>query len=292
MSLAYGRKLLFELGVKQGVCLRASIINQEKKLEWLDSLSKNTYRDKISKFKDTSLLMIISQACDIAASDNIESSIELVICKKIKERDVYKANTFVSSVRKFQFKFGEDFFEANVDYILTVGKKDFHEVISSAEDFEVLTLSDDYTISIPVWRANRYNRIALPDNFVKSFKPLEEEVFPVLMEASLRNDYDSSSYLRALYMSVTPSDEADNYEFQFFGLLRDDTTDEIMSNIQDCIEDMASNLEEKAGYIDKTDNYADRGKSITVSFLSSLVKYNADFYSLSQGNDDLGENLA
>ena len=289
-ELSFGQILLHNKKLKQASCFFASQIPQEKRKEWSESFLKKALRGSTSKLKDTSLFLVLSQNCDIACrTDNIDSAVEVVICKKIRDKDVYAGNSFVKSVRKLQFKVGDNWYEANIDYILHLDKQDLLETIEAIEEFKIISLMDEFAISVPIWRANRYMRSALPDNFNIQLEPvLMKYIKPIEEAGSVEITKGFSSYIKALYVWVDSFEEKASYAFDFFALLRDDTPPEVLTKIQDIIESMASELEEEAGYKDDSDVYAGMGSNTLVSYLTKFVRLNLDSHSLSKGDSDLG----
>ena len=75
-----GQKLLFEHGIKQATCFHASLIEKEVRIAWTDSFSKFKHRGIASKISDSTIFLVLSQNCDIAAyNDGLESAIELLV---------------------------------------------------------------------------------------------------------------------------------------------------------------------------------------------------------------------
>jgi len=290
-----GQKLLHSFKVVQASCFPMEIISQEKRLEWSDSFAKSKYRQDIKKLKDSAMLLVLSQNCDIACSnDCLDSSVELVVCKKIKSKDVSPASSFVHSVRKLPFEYDGNWFEANVDYILTVDKADLLETLSERLKFEPLSLAPLFARTVPIWRANRYNRSALPDEFNNKFFPLlrgekgNEGFLDQLAEVSKPDCSESyASFIRAFYYWLDTDEEVDSYRFEFFALVKDDVSNEILSSIQEVIEQMADELVAVAGYDDDSEIYAGREKDTTVAYLTRLKRFNLDSHSLSNDDDDL-----
>lgn len=280
-----GQELLHNIGVKQAVCIPASCFCDEIRLRWSDSFSKKNNR-KLSKIPNTSMLLVISQNCDIAAAnDNLESSLELVVCKKLKPRDLHAGNQFAHSCRRLQFECEGQWYEANVDYILTVDKGDLLECIEKTESFRIINLDKEYGLTVPVWRANRYLRIGLPDSFNKCFIPILNTHIAKIENAS-KNDAEQLSEIKAIYIGVDPNDESESHTFQVFALLRHLVSDGQMVAISDAIEELATDLSEQSGFTDVSHVYADRESNTYVSFLSNLLRLNLDYISLAQGDDD------
>ncbi|MCG9723386.1 hypothetical protein [Shewanella sp. Isolate7] len=291
--LSNGQILLHNKKLVQASCFLASQIPDEKRLEWSQSFAKAHLRNDHSKLKATSVFLVLSQNCDIACpNDEIETCIELVICKKIRSKDVHQGNSFVKSVRKLHFKLGENYYEANVDYILTVEKGELLNVINEKDDFTLLQLDREYEISVPVWRANRYLRSAFPDSFNAAFFPiLHNHILDIEAEAKAEEGTEYSSFIRAIYIWLDSNEERESYEFDIFALLRDETSDKSVSAIQDKIETLAEELATSAGYEDKSDIYAGTESTVTVGYLTKFVRLNLDYLSLSQSDIDTGHEL-
>ncbi|WP_335917814.1 hypothetical protein [Shewanella chilikensis] len=291
-ELSNGQKLLHGKKLTQASCFFAKIVPEEIRLQWSESFSKPALRADKKKFKDSSVFLVLSQNCDIACrNDGIESTIEIAVCKKIREKDVFSGNSFVKSVRKLHFKAGEFWYEANVDYILHVDKAELLNLLDRTENFEPITLANEYAISVPVWRSNRYMRSALPDNFNAQLDPIIGSHLSDIESAATPQDVKQtkfSSYIRAFYVWVNSTEELDSYSFEFFALLRDEVNDEQASRIQTAIENMAEAFEEEAGYKDVSEIYAGRENTTYVSYLTRLVRLNLDHQSLSQGDEDTG----
>ncbi|EMX1048636.1 hypothetical protein AAF472_003930 [Vibrio alginolyticus] len=287
-----GQTLLHDKKLIQASCFFVNIVPEATRLKWSESFSKPALRGDKKKFKDSSVFLVLSQNCDIACrNDGIESTIEIAVCKKIKEKDVFPGNSFVKSVRKLHFKAGEFWYEANVDYILHVDKAELLNLLNQIENFEPITLSNEFAISVPVWRSNRYMRSALPDNFNAQLDPIIDSHLSEIESAATPQDAGQttfSSYIRAFYVWVNSTEELDSYSFEFFALLRDEVDDEQASTIQTAVENMAVAFEEEAGYEDVSEIYAGRENTTYVSYLTRLVRLNLDHHSLSQGDEDTG----
>lgn len=283
---SFGCKLFKEFNLRQGAYFKSSIFNLELRKSWIDSYPKKTNRGKSKTIKDNTVLIVISQNCDIACgNDCIEDSIELLACKKIKSTDVFEGNQFVNSVRKFHFSLGEEYYEANADYILTVLKKEFFDALAEKE-FNVgalLYTPSDILQSFKVWRTNRYSRTALPDNFNAKLTPIIDDFISKISKIS--HDKDGKNFIRVIYVQLDSMDEQESYKFKFFALLRDDTPNEIYSDIQGLLEDMCGTLSEQ-GYMDESDDYVGRDSDTFVSYLTSYVRFNLDTHSLKNGDYD------
>jgi hypothetical protein len=286
---SFGQTLYHDFNIRQAVCFSASCFQDNDRLAWTDSFAKKVNRGEASKIKASSMLLVISQNCDIAArKDELDSAIEIVVCKKLKIRNVFEGNKFAHSSRKLQFYILDSWYEANVDYIITIEKVELLTAIQQSQNFTINLLSKEYSESVPVWRANRYLRSGLPDSFNEFFFPvLEQHIEQIEAEANIEQG-DYSSYIRAMFIKVAPLDESPDHIFELFALLRDSVDDITMSKIQDAIECMAEAVVDSSAFNDNSMIYADREKNTTVSYLNGLLKLNLDYHSLSNGDGDIG----
>ncbi len=283
---SFGQRLFYEKGIRQSTSFLISDIPKETALEWSDSFPKVAYRRNPGRLKDTSILLVISQNCDIATmNDSNESCIELVVCKNIKEKKVHAGNQYVKSVRKLHFKVNGNWYEANVEYILTVDKKGLYFAINENPNFDLIELSQEDQKSIPLWRSNRYNRSALPDEFNNFLFPALALHLPSIDQASIS---DNDNCIRAIYISVSSIPDSKGYKFELFALIKSDTDNERMSNTQTAIEDFCFDLAVASGYEDESEMYADFESNTYISYLINFVRLNLDHHSLAKGDDDVG----
>jgi|SRR5690554_2853269 len=293
---SYGQRLFHELHIKQGAYFSACLVNAEKEI-WASYFINPTQRATVNRFKRNSIFLILSQDCDIAChNDQLDNTVELVLCKKIRSRDVFAGNQFVTSVRKLQFTVDGDHYEANIDYILHVEKEKVFNLLSAQSEVCVSLLTPSAAMQIPVWRANRYNRTALPDSFNNQLGPVLNKHLPQIESSaevvSKSGEKLLKNYIHAVYVLLDSYEEQESYNFEFFALLNTETPDAVFSNVQDAIEAMAEELGAVCGYLDKSDIYVDRASSTTVAYLSKFVKLNLDRVSLAHGSNDLGQPLA
>lgn len=273
---------LYGIGVKQAVCLRAADIDKDLRNSWVDSYPKKKNRAK--PIPDNALLLVLSQDCDIAASDNDDNSIELALCKPINDSKVWDPNKFAHSVRKLHFQCDSKWYEAKVDYILTVEKK-FLLGAYKSKKYEVLELSESDAKVIPVWRANRYSRVGLPDEFNRYLSLILKSHIEQIQETSKASGCAFPSYVFALYVRVEKVEGSEALKFEFFALLRKQATDDLLIEIQDIVEALANSLEEMSGFRDVSTVYAGRENNTTVDYLSGLSRLNLDNESLKNGDD-------
>lgn len=286
--MSAGQKLFHELGVRQSSYIKASDIPEDVRDYWIDSRTNSVLRivNKKTKITNLSLLVITSQNCDIACNnDDLDSAVELAIFKPIKAKQVFPGNQFVKSVRKLQIQLDEQWFEAKVEHLITVKKSNLCELLT--DNTEVNVLPEVYQKSVPLWRANRYLRTALPDIFNTALFPVFNECLSDLETVASKEE--NGSYIRALYIWLNTLEEVDHYVFEFFALTTVDTPDETLSNIQDSIENISLELVEQSGYAEIDDSiYAGRDSTTYVSYLTRFVAINLDYVSLAKNDDDTG----
>jgi hypothetical protein len=288
---SFGQKLLHDLGVKQCAYFSCDSIPMNTRVEWSHSLPKIELREDVKKLKSTSIFLILSQNCDIACrNDKLDSHMEICVCKKLKEKEKHAGNMFVGSARKLQFSIFDDWYEANVDLILSVSKEELYTTLNKY-NVGVLLPSEQLLQIAPLWRANRYTRTALPDKFNAHLYQILDENLNRLQDTAVVPNEVTASYLRAMYIRVTPMTENENYKFALFALLRSDTPDEILSSIQETVEDFAQALEDVSGFTDESDIYADRDSNTFVSYLNTYFRLNLDRHSLADGDIDIGPEL-
>lgn len=289
-----GQLIFHSKKLQQVSCFFAKEIPDAKRKNWLDSLPKSHLRDKVNKFTQDVLCVVLSQNCDIACNnDALDDCIEIVLCQPIKAKKVHKGNQFVKSVRKLHFEFANNNYEANVDYIITVRKEELLNLIEENTSFDILNLDEEYRTIFPFWRANRYVRSALPDQFNDNIYRILYKYIEQLETVSSTQSYDFSSFIKSFYVNIDSLEEKENYDFELFFLLRDETPNDIISHIQDIVETFANELVEITGnaYKDVSLIYADTETNTNVKYLSSLIRFNVDHYSLQNGDSDFSEDV-
>jgi hypothetical protein len=284
-ELSYGQQLYHQLDVKQCSCFYADTVSMERRIEWSDSFSQAIYRSNVKKLKDSSLFLVISQDCDISCKrDALEPTVEIAVCKKIKEKDIEPRNLFVKSTRKLQFQIEGRWYEANSEYILSVDKKDLFNALQGKQ---IQPPSADNVRTIPLWRANKYLRTALPDAFNQYLNPIIDKHIEALVAAGVSAEDRSSSYIRSLYIWLDKFSEEKEYQFELLALLKSETPDEDLSNISDAIEAICEDLSLN-NLEDASDVYAAREDSMYVSELARMYRINLDSHSLSNDDPDVG----
>ncbi len=284
-----GQALFHDVSLRQGSYFRVSDVGRDVCLSWLDSLPRVDLRNRQKLMPENALLAVISQDCDIACrADSADPCIELCVLRPIKDRDVFHGNQFVHSVRKLQILVEGQWFEAKVEAIVTVQKAELAEVLAGVR---LCALSEFDRQCVVRWRANRYSRTALPDNFNEQLFNVLGPALPEIDKVARIEGEEGKSYIRALYVWINSLAEADCYDFEIFALLRDEVSDETFSAIQDLIEGLAAGFSEASGFNDVSENYADRDSRTFVSYLTKFVKLNLDSESLKSGDSDTGVDL-
>ncbi|EXR29905.1 hypothetical protein ACT4YA_10275 [Acinetobacter baumannii] len=288
-ELSYGQKLFHNKKLEQASCFFIDPIDENDRRDWRESLPKKSLRDKTQKTKDGTLCVVLSQNCDIACqNDTLDDCIEIVLCQGIKPKQVFAGNQFTKSVRKFQFKFQLVDYEASVDFIVTVNKQRLMEIIEEKKNLEIFQLDKDFKLALPFWRANRYFRSALPDSFNEKLYQILDGYISQLEEVAANSlpQYDFSSFIKGFYLNLDSMEEKESYQFEFFFLLRDEVSSELQSTIQNIVENFAEELVAISGYEDVSSIYADTETNTSVKYLTSLIRFNVDSYSLKKGDTD------
>ncbi|OCH26609.1 hypothetical protein A6E12_12570 [Aliivibrio fischeri] len=132
------------------------------------------------KSKHQAKLLIISQDCDILSS---ETNVECLLLKKVKGEAPSQKNGI--NPRKIQLELINDlYWEIRADDVVYL-KKEFLLSVTPLTDFIVQT---EQLLTIKQWKANRYTRTGLPEDFVSKtshiFKPPRDKSLP---DESLEN---------------------------------------------------------------------------------------------------------
>lgn len=276
-----GQRLLHEKGLRQGAYFPASSIDQERRQEWITSRPdpKRRVWKSTKRVLDDNIFVVLSQDCDIACSeDSVDPLVELAVCSEITTP--HNRSTFAYSARTIHFEVDTKWYEAKVTNIVFVHKSDLAECLQPEL---IQHLTDSARKTLPQWRALRYQRVALPDQFNQTFKPLEDHIAEKL-------DGIGREHVRALYLWLDSYDEKDSYEFELFALLQPDTPDENLHLAIDVIEELNGLLEsEGVGRARDADDvwYAARTDQIYVNHLLKFDRINFDSLSLEIGDDDV-----
>lgn len=292
-NISNGKQLLIENNLRQGSYFKASEVPEVVRNEWIDFRISENYRKSTKKnniISSDDIIVIMTQDCDIACSnDSHDPYIECAIFKPIKEKQVHAGNQFAYSVRKLHIKINENWYEAKSNYLTYIEKSSLLHNIQ-LEEITIEKLEDAEFKIIPYWRANRYLRAALPDNFNASFMAEIEEHKETLKNGFL--DFQGKSYIRGIYVKLDTNQEIAQYKFELFFLLKSETPQQEAKELQDLSESISCELVEKYNYSEYEDCiYADKECNTSVAFIINFSRVNFDHLSLSNEDEDIGDNL-
>lgn len=289
-SKSVGQVLLDEYGLRQGSCFPACLLDEPARRDWAGYRSDTGLREK--PLKQKALLVVVSQDCDIACHDDRQDPcVELAVFEPIRPKNRHAGNQFAHSVRQLQLTIEESVYEAKVRYTIRVPKKVIEEALRECRE-ELFRLSPEQCRILVLWRANRYQRAALPDRFNEAFVPLLNEALPAIEQAGQDPDDVSRSFIRSLYVYLDNMSEEGPCRFSLLALLRADTPDETQSAIDDALDELCQALEQTPTFTlsDATGlaGLAEKETTLTVAVLKQYVKLNLDHVSLRHGDPDTG----
>lgn len=283
-----GRQLLVNWGIRQGSYIAAPEYPQG----WCQFRPSPEMRDK--GFKKDCVLLVQSQDCDIAAKDEPEPEIELLPLAPIKPKKLFPGNQYAKSSRTLQININGQNYEGKVRAIITVPKRQLLEWLeANAETANIAQLTPENLRILTAWKANRYQRAALPDCFNHAFIPLFEKYADELGAYSTES---GNSCVRGLYLHLdTFEEDAANYEFALLALLKHETSDDQRLAIEEQVEDLVQEMEENQGFTlgehPNLPGNAERESAVTVAQLTQYMKINLDYLSLREGDEDLGSDV-
>lgn len=286
---SFGVRLL-DNGLRQGAVFPAALLEAEQLAGWADFRSDPKLRKKAIKPKD--LLVVTSQDCDIACrNDAQDPCIELAVFSPIKPKNHHAGSQFANSVRVLQLSINDQDCEAKARYTIRVPKEEVFNVL--AGDYSaVFWLPAEQCRTLTLWRANRYQRAALPDRFNDAFFPIVEDALPAIELLASDPAGSGHSYIRSLYVYLENMNEEGSCEFSLLALLRADTPDSVQSVLDDAIDSLCVEIEESSDYVlcesDDLAGLAERENTLTVFMLGQYVKFNLDYISLREGDPDTG----
>jgi hypothetical protein len=286
---SFGVQLLNN-GLRQGAVFPAALLETELLVRWADFRSDPKLRTKAIKSKD--LLVVTSQDCDIACrNDAQDPCIELAVFSPIKSKSRHAGSQFANSVRVLQLSINDQDCEAKARYTIRVPKEEIFNVF--AGDYSTLfELPAEQCRTLTLWRANRYQRAALPDRFNDVFFPIVADALPAIELLASDPAGSGRSYIRSLYVYLENMSEEGGCEFSLLALLRADTPDSVQSALDDAFYELCVRLENTSDYSlsesqDLT-GLAERENTLTVFMLGQYVKFNLDYISLREGDPDTG----
>jgi hypothetical protein len=204
---------LTETGLRQGVIFSSS----DPVFHTAAMEGRAAVKHRKKKIDANSLLLVLSQDCDIEGYASSKQHIEVVI---IKPRTEVAGLMYARAYHKLQIPFNNAMYECEADLISLVYKKPIdHDklTIKGAADTRALE-------SIIEWRVGRYNRIAFPDGFNREF-----------IQKYIKEDGNElGEYLKVnrepiinihVWLSPANIEDADNYFVTVTALIRDDVDD-------------------------------------------------------------------
>lgn len=240
-SASAGQVLLDEYGLRQGSGFPAHLLDEQLRREWAGYRSDPGLREKA--LKQNALLMVVSQDCDIACHDDRQDPcIELAVFKPIKLKNRHPGNQFAHSVRQLQLTIEGGVYEAKARYTIRVPKTAIEEALRECRE-ELFRLSPEQCRTLVLWRANRYQRAALPDRFNEVFTPLLGQALPGIEQVGQDPDDRSRSFIRSLHVYLDNMSEEGACQFSLLALLRGDIPDETQSAIDDALDELCQALE-------------------------------------------------
>jgi hypothetical protein len=232
-------------------------------------------------------LILLSQNCDIAAKYPTETTLEFVIARRkkgSKPKLPHFLNLDARSTRFLELELSDNFwYKAEASKILQIDKQDFlNQVAASARQ-----LAKSNCETLARWRANRYMRVALPDNFNNKIRPLVES-----------NLFDTGlEHAGSLYLNLDSYEESESYTVRLFALHRQNSPvksyealAEKMEKVIESIHDIEGlncpYLEEETNETFETVCPAMRRSEVSVELLDHFVRWNFDSISLSEGDNE------
>lgn len=281
-SPCYGQ-LAYERGFRQGAYFFASALDSGLRESLIDSRINQKYRKPTkakNKIHDEDILVVLSQDCDITHSDdNADPLIELGVFRKVDLQRISYLNSYGRSVRNLNLVIEGKTYIANLHHIIWCSKQTLFDATDKAIDagtVAVKKLPDKAIETCVTWRANRYLRLALPNNFNEKF----HSVFEPLKAA-----FEEADQIKELYINLNTYEEATTYKFAILALLDASTSDEALSKFMGWMEALSENLVDK-GLTEASDiKYCARVQDISVWELSQYRKMSLEYVSLKDDSE-------
>jgi len=235
-------------------------------------------------------LILISQNCDISAKYKLEKTLEFIIARKKRgkqSKEPYFPNLDAKSTRFLELELSEGtWHKVEASKILQIDKQDFLTQITTHK-ISPQKLANSNCETLARWRANRYMRVALPDNFNNKIRPLiENKLFDEGLE-----------HAGSLYLNLDTFQESDNYTIRLFALHRQgsppETYDSLSTKMEQVIESLHATEGLNCPYLEEETNETFeavfpvmRRSEATVELLDHFVRWNFDSISLSEDDND------
>ena len=274
---------LYEKGWKQGACIKCTDLSDAlREACWAGSPSlANDIVKELNETRNT--LILLTQACDIAACCNNEPTLEFVIARRPKKKQPpYPLNLDARSSRYLELEINDSWYKAEASKIVHIPK---HILFKESDNLWPTHLTDQDVEILARWRANRYMRVALPDTFNNKIKPLiDQGLFDVGLEDA-----------GGLYLNLEPFSESEHYIVRLFALHRHGSSEETFSELFDKMESILSAFNEVDGlncpFIEGENTSffeaimpAMRRHEVTIDLRDHFVRWNFDYISLKVGD--------
>lgn len=277
--------LLYEKGWRQGAFIRCTELSQTLRDACRAATDALAVRLGEELQEPRNVLLVLAQACDIAASCSVEPTIEGVIAKRLKPQKPYAYNQDARSSRYLELQLADGWYKAEVSKILHIPKQ---ILLDEGGNLNLGQLSDQNVEVLARWRANRYMRTALPDAFNAKLKPLVDD--------GLFNE--GLEHAGGLYLHLEPFAEADSYRVHLFALERSGSPPECFADLQAKMEAVLEAIHEVPGlvcpYLEAEDNPvfeevcpAMRRYEVSIALRDHFLRWNFDYLSL-KANDSAG----
>ncbi|MDP1615263.1 MAG: hypothetical protein Q8L68_05640 [Methylococcales bacterium] len=276
---------LYEKGWKQGAYIECTDLSDAlRKGCWAGS--PNLANDLVKELSETrNTLILLTQACDVAASCNNEPTLEFVIARRPKKKQPpYPLNLDARSSRYLELEINGNWYKAEASKIVHISKK---ILFDECNNFQPSHLSDQDIEVLARWRANRYMRVALPDAFNNKIKPLiDQGLFD-----------DGLEHAGGLYLSLEPFTESEQYIVRLFALQRQGSSEETFSALFDKMESVLSALNdveeltcpfiegESISFFEAV-TPAMRRHELSIDLRDHFVRWNFDYISLKDGDSN------
>lgn len=202
------RSELEKAGWRQGSVIRKLDLSTIAELAKIDNI-------------DETVVILISQSCDIASNNNKEEPyIEVLVCKTI---DRPNGNfTFNKNPRKIHVELLHRTSNSDVNSSLFVESLAFRKVLVPKESFIDKVPDDDLIIGeeqlnhLKNWLSARYTRPALPTEFNNRVDAIDKK------DKRKKKAKNLNRHLSGLYVEILPNaeiEENENYSVNLLGLL-------------------------------------------------------------------------
>lgn len=257
-------------------------LGEEIKIDLKASMPKG-HKDRAQKIKDLSLVVVVSQDCDILRPSETEPFYQFVIAQP--ENSPHESNLSIRSTRYLVLDINGSAYKL-IAFKPCFLSKSFVE--KNARQFPTaIRLQDNQIRILKQWMALRFSRQALPENFENRISPLRNMIvargnLPVEFYLHL-NTVDDAEYFKVVLIAV---------ESIYDPLEGKKITAGIEANIFDLMDrivafcDRAEGLEFDHEWHDEEDNGGGvllfRREDTSLSVLDNYKRWNLDFLSIEE----------